>query len=323
MEFLADEAPQIVEAFQRGKGGAILSREIDGREPEGAVPICAGIAPATRKGEYLLAIRLGVEELQHTRVFSRFVEKYDKELDVQVIGETFALNQRWNQERVRPLQPGVSVAHVRVTAGTLGAFVSPKKGGPMRMLSNNHVLANTNRGKKGDKIVQPGSVDSGSVPEDVVGVLDTFKMISFTKPNQVDAAVATVNRGIETKVNSFRGIGRIREIVPPETFLADSPTVLKVGRTTGKTVGRVTAIEVDGIRVSFGGGKIARFDGQIEIGPDAEQPFSAPGDSGSLVVSSDRCATGLLFAGTQFGSLTFANPIELVLDGFGVELVLG
>jgi len=66
----------------------------------------------------------------------------------------------------------------------------------------------------------------------------------------------------------------------------------------------------------------ARFAGQIVITGSGEL-FSAGGDSGSLIVSkglllADRRPVGLLFAGSSV--TTIANPIELVLDRFGVRV---
>ena len=60
----------------------------------------------------------------------------------------------------------------------------------------------------------------------------------------------------------------------------------------------------------------ARFVGQISISPG---PFSAPGDSGSLVVTQGgNQPVGLLFAGGD--GLTIATPIDLVLQRFGVSI---
>jgi hypothetical protein len=65
--------------------------------------------------------------------------------------------------------------------------------------------------------------------------------------------------------------------------------------------------------------KYARFVDQILITPGT---FSGGGDSGSLVVcdggADDRKPVGLLFAGSS--SYTVANPIDAVLDRFGVAI---
>lgn len=72
----------------------------------------------------------------------------------------------------RPIQPGNSIGHIRVTAGTLGAIVN--KGRQIHLLSNSHVLADSGQGKKGDDVIYPGAADGGSEPSDVVAKLAVF-----------------------------------------------------------------------------------------------------------------------------------------------------
>ena len=74
--------------------------------------------------------------------------------------------------RVRPLRPGVSIAHVDVTAGTLGAFVVVD--GRTHVLSNYHVLVGSPAASVGDALLQPGPADGGRMPQDRVGALAAF-----------------------------------------------------------------------------------------------------------------------------------------------------
>lgn len=81
-------------------------------------------------------------------------------------------------KRVRPVRPGYSVGHPKVTAGTIGAGaydITPLPGKPPRyyILSNNHVLANSNDANPGDPIYQPGVYDGGG-PADAIGRLARF-----------------------------------------------------------------------------------------------------------------------------------------------------
>jgi hypothetical protein len=98
-----------------------------------------------------------------------------------------------------------------------------------------------------------------------------------------------------------------------------------VGRTTGHTVGLITAVEVDGVAVQYDGA-VYRFDDQIEIAGRAGA-FSAGGDSGSVIWRSrDRAPIGLLFAGSDTGGVggtgvTFANPLSTVLSTLDAEWV--
>ena len=96
--------------------------------------------------------------------------------------------------------------------------------------------------------------------------------------------------------------------------------VQKYGRTTGLQPGSVagTNVSVDVCYIGFENFCLqeARFAGQISISPG---PFSAPGDSGSLVVTQGgNEPVGLLFAGGD--GLTIATPIDVVLQRFGVTI---
>jgi len=84
----------------------------------------------------------------------------------------------------------------------------------------------------------------------------------------------------------------------------------KSGRTTGATRGEVIATGA-AARVSYGS-FTAVFEDQDVI-RDIDSPgFSAPGDSGSLVISEDDRPASLLFAGG--GNTTIASPIAHVTD---------
>ncbi len=217
----------------------------------------------------------------------------------------------------RPVPIGISSGQVDVTAGTIGARV--RSGDEVFALSNNHVFANRNNANLGDDILQPGRVDGGT-PDDAIGTLHDFEPIRFCSPfpvcpsNRIDAAIAATSEnqlGIATPEDGY-GAPLAQPIAARLGM-----EVQKYGRTTGLTRGRVTGINAT-INVGFGNAT-ARFTGQIVI----EQPgFSNPGDSGSLIVSanasSERRPVALLFAGSA--NSTIANPIQLVLDRFGVGI---
>ena len=94
----------------------------------------------------------------------------------------------------------------------------------------------------------------------------------------------------------------------------------KSGRTTGLTQGRVTQIGVS-VNVNYGGGRVALFRNQIAIQSVNANPFSAGGDSGSLIWhwATGVRPVGLLFAGG--GGTTFANPIGAVLAALDIRLL--
>ena len=219
----------------------------------------------------------------------------------------------------RPVPIGVSTGQVDVTAGTIGARVT--SGSEVFALSNNHVYANRNQANLGDHILQPGSVDGGINPADAIGTLHDFEHIRFCSPfpvcptNRIDAAIAattTDNLGNGTPSNGY-GTPRT-EVLAAKLGME----VQKYGRTTGHTHGRISGLNAT-LNVGFGD-NTARFSGQIVI---TGTGFSAPGDSGSLIVAGgdgpdSRRPVGLLFAGSE--TSTIANPIGLVLDRFDVRI---
>jgi hypothetical protein len=80
----------------------------------------------------------------------------------------------------RPVIPGgVSIGHYKVTAGTLGVMVRDRLTGAYLLLSNNHVLANSNDALIGDPILQPAPTDRGINPQDVVARLERFVPLAY------------------------------------------------------------------------------------------------------------------------------------------------
>lgn len=229
---------------------------------------------------------------------------------------------RWGaevlQQRERPLRPGLSVAQRAVTAGTVGAFVERPGDAARYLLSNNHVLADSDRAATGSAVLQPGSADGGTAA-DAVGRLAVAVPLQLATPNVVDAALAVLDDDVE--VDPTYPVGAITTT----TAADDGLVVEKVGRTTGLTRGAVTAIELDGVAVSYPSG-VVTFDDQVEV-TGADGVFSAGGDSGSLVYDpAARAAVGLLFAGSERGGpggagLTFCNPVDAVLEALGARLL--
>lgn len=215
--------------------------------------------------------------------------------------------------RIRPVEGGYSVGHYRITAGTMATAVydrSPFPGIPRRyyMLSNNHVLANSNSARIGDPILQPGPYDGGTYPRDLVARLYRFVPIRFDgRCNYVDAAIA---------VGEFHDLDR--EIywigyVKGVATVGVNTIVQKTGRTTSYTTGRVTAINAT-VNVNYGSGRVGKMCRQI-----VTTNMSAGGDSGSLLCDMNERAVGLLFAGSS--SVTIHNDIRYVQSLLGIRVV--
>ena len=187
-------------------------------------------------------------------------------------------------------------------------------------LSNNHVYADENLASIGDNVIQPGTFDGGASPADNIGTLSDFEPIVFSTSanNVIDAAIALTSTADLGKSTPSDGYGTPKSIT---VVPAPNQQIMKYGRTTGLTKGRITGINAT-VNVGYSTG-VARFVGQIYIGQGG---VSAGGDSGSLIVLDGKGKTksdkgkpvGLLFAGSSVA--TIANPIGAVLSRFGVTV---
>jgi hypothetical protein len=232
--------------------------------------------------------------------------------------------------RERPAPVGYSIGHFAITAGTIGARVRDAAGN-VYVLSNNHVLANSNDAQIGDPAYQPGPFDGGT-PGDQVATLSGFEPIDFSGGNNtMDAAIAltsTSDVASATPLDDAYGApsAEIFGDADGDGFIDDKTALLglevqKYGRTTGLTTGTITGINAT-LTICYEVLyvfciKPATFVDQIIID---DAGFSDGGDSGSLLVTTDGTnrPVALLFAGSQ--TQTVANRIDLVLDHFGVTI---
>ena len=244
-------------------------------------------------------------------------------------------------DRIRPAPGGVSIGHRDITAGTLGCLV--KKNGQKFILSNNHVLANSNQAEIGDPILQPGPYDGGSYPDDHIADLAEFVPVNLIGipsdcpiatgtagflnsiarllgsnvilqainqqaiDNLVDAAIARPLNPDEVS-DEILQIGTIQGAAEGELGMA----IKKSGRTTQFTTGEIEQVDVTA-NVQYGEGKIARFTDQLMAGA-----MSQGGDSGSAVLDNNNRLVGLLFAGSD--TTTVINRIQNVFSSLGVTV---
>jgi hypothetical protein len=317
---LARELKAHLSARLARSGGTVTASDAGGQP--WARP-ALGLAPVGPDQAHL-AIRLVAKEDADV-LLSGLDDAVLDEVDVRVIGAVRALSAPTPEElqrRTRPLVPGLSVAHPTVTAGTLGGFV--RVGGRLAILSNNHVLAAADAAAVGDPVLQPGPADGGDPTTDRVATLAAFERFTADRANRVDAAVAVVDAEVPLEPGRLPGGPLVADPAEVDDVEPDE-RVEKVGRTTGYTLGRVSAVEVDGVAVQYDQG-LYTFDDQIEIDGVAGA-FSAGGDSGSVIWrSADRAPLGLLFAGSETGGrtgggVTFANPMATVLSVLDLQWV--
>ena len=207
-------------------------------------------------------------------------------------------------------------------SGTLGALVT--RGGTDFILSNNHVLARTDLAVAGEPIDQPGLVDNNCAPATPVANF-TQKVKLKNNPNNIapaDAALAQVIAGEVDPTGAILQLGTIsgglaQPAPPASTTVAPAigMPVAKSGRTSGLTCDTIAVTNVT-VQVQYEntcGSKstfLVTYNNQVEIDSTT---FSAPGDSGSLIVNTQTAEpVALLFAGDN--SSTIANPIQAVLS---------
>lgn len=249
--------------------------------------------------------------------------------------------------RFRPAPGGVSIGHYLITAGTLGCLV--KKGNDIYILSNNHVLANSNTASAGDPVLQPGAHDGGQNPADKIAELSEFIPIVFEEggdggptlpPCEIGLKTAGILNtlaswiGSSTRLRTYRILQTENKVdcaiakpVNPDDVLNEILEIGKIsgikeaelgmqikksGRTTGLTHGTIQQTNVTA-RVSFGLNKTALFTDQLLAGA-----MSQGGDSGSAVLSEDNHLVGLLFAGSD--TTTIMNRIGNVFSALNVSL---
>jgi len=267
--------------------------------------------------------------------------------DVIEVGDIRLLTET-RTELLRPARPGISIGHYKVSAGTFGAVVRDRNTGEALILSNNHVLANLSNGlderaKVGDAIIQPGTYDGGDPKSMVIGHLNRFIPV-YSEVSSPRCKIAKTFEGIfnvclgvvrpQYRIQVLRETEKVNLVdcavatpVSPDLISADilevgpiagtkeaqiGMTVKKSGRSSGLTFSVVLATDVT-VRVGVGKDEYGVFSDQILAGP-----MSMPGDSGSLVLSEDNMAVGLLFAGSE--QATMFSRIDRVLDALNVKL---
>jgi len=270
-------------------------------------------------GEHLLAIRT-----PHPEVAERLAARARGEADVRLVRAERRPTDARLAARVRPLEPGVQVGMAgRNFVGTLG-FFGRDSAGVLYGVSNAHVVADQGRALPGHRIGQPNALDE----RNLIGLLAAFAPYSPSVPNLADVGSVRLDRsGLEVLVGfhaaAERNAGRLRGArrLGPEDLGLE---VRKVGRSTGAQAGRVTVVELDGLGVAMDA-FTPRFDDATEVSGGPSTDFSAPGDSGSLIVDLDGWGVAHLFAGGRDSTgedFTYGLALPHALAAVGLTLAI-
>jgi hypothetical protein len=237
--------------------------------------------------------------------------------------------------RYRPIDGGEAMIMAGVLAsGTLGLTV--KSNGQLYGITNNHVGANEDvegqppTAQEGKDWVSPGAHGGGQDPQDAFAKLSKWNRLKpqGTGENYYDFSMGSIIKANLVEPYKIKEIGQVEGIEDIEL----GQKVMKYGRTTRKTVGRVIAVGVH-TDVAYGEQGIpCDFVDQVDIvgDPDPAIPFSLPGDSGSAIVSTDGPPyklKALLFAGgpgngNGNGNIdhTIASPFQRIANDFNLEV---
>ena len=226
--------------------------------------------------------------------------------------------------RIRPIRPGYSCGHGRITAGTVGGFFIDKDGDHV-VLSNAHVLANENNAEPGDPIFQPGPIDAPPGDHQWRGWSDPIASLPYFATLKTFVRLTQNNNMQDSAIAVIPPAAIAQNLINPIYPFINRPlagwgeptvglSVQKVGRTTGHTAGKIIALSGQfGIEYDFG---IGNFVDCVVI-----TNCSSGGDSGSIIVDANMNAVALLFAGSD--KVTLATPISYVRNQYGLSLWSG
>jgi endonuclease G, mitochondrial len=211
------------------------------------------------------------------------------------------------QSRLDPIQPGISVSHFRITAGTIGLIVFDATTGRPCVLSCWHAI-NGPGGQPGDSIVQPGIHDISNPAGNVcagllrghVGVVGDCALGQLLDP--------ATNTGARVFDRKILGLG----VTPTQLAVAHmNDHVIKSSRTTGVTHGIVCGENVTA-KLDYGGNiGMVQVNG-FEIRADADRlpksgAISMGGDSGAAWLLSQNGAATDVFVGLHFSGNATAS----------------
>ncbi|MBL8678384.1 MAG: hypothetical protein JNK05_04430 [Myxococcales bacterium] len=218
------------------------------------------------------------------------------------------------RDRVDPVRPGVSIAGPAAATGTLGALVRDASGQAM-ILTASHVARTHVANQR--EISQPSPFDHPSP----LAIASTAR----AEPAQWPVSSLTVDAAVAKLAPSVAFDARVLEIGPPGTPVEPSAalgqSVVKFGRSTEKTLGKVTEYPHHAtLRVRIGGANHSvAYRDQLFI--ESQNELCADGDSGALwMLARTLEAVALHCGGGSNRKTAVATPIGRVLATLGVTL---
>jgi hypothetical protein len=304
VERVAEHAPPTTLSVLSARGARV-------EVPKPKPALALGVAPiGTSDKQFALAVRAFPGQRALARRVIEKAKLKPHELDV-AMGVQYT-------PRIS-LRAGGSCGHFQIAAGTLGGFVEDDEA--YYVLSNNHVLANSDSANVGDPILEPGPSDVRNRRFKTIAHLSRWIQLSPRRSNGVDAALAEFDDAVTDFYPwRYQGIGVMRPKAIDDRYQVSK--VVKRGRTTGVTRGRVSAYELDGIVIDYGergSPKLISYDDQLEFVHERpeQSPFSQPGDSGSFILDGESLRPYALL----YGGGPDAAGIDRTLGHFMVDVL--
>ncbi len=210
-----------------------------------------------------------------------------------------------------PIRPGTSIGHHARKGGTVSAIVNDQAD-ETHLLSCLHVLQ-SNRVDIGAQVIQPGKRD-GTPPLNMAGLVSTGFL-----DEDGDASIATPSgRDLDPTVMEL-------DMVPSDLDLVtEGDLVVKVGRSTCVTVGKVTDADCY-LDIQYGSpigtNRVNGF--LIQSHPDWRDPMSKAGDSGApyfLYRDGEAIPTLVGIHTGSKGHLAFASHATKVFERLEITL---
>lgn len=293
--------------------GHTLSKAPEERPLGSPMRIGLGICGGARD-EWLVAVRVyAVDWTKETRTAVADIRRRCRgEVDVKLAGQPVF------HAGARPLRSGDSLGTTNELWGTLGWFVKLEDADDDQVyaLTCAHALAREGAGSRDDLIVRPPPPDAEMPTPEIVGTIQRVAPLPAPWLHQrVDAALLRPNDDIEVDTN-VGSRGPVTEVLVPS---GEETVVTKTGGATNVTLGALTAQKLTVPLLDPRTGVIVVFADQYEIeAANPGEPFSAPGDSGALVIEPrSHSGIGLLVGG--LADRSYATPLNTVLTALNAS----